>query len=397
MTTSQLLIGVSIFLGIVFLFSLMVWIINSLINQTKISLRESIEASAGRALTSNSELFLKMAKGIVDEAGEKANHNLTLKQTEISNLIKPMLENLDSLKKTHAQLEADRQRSYFSVGEQLQAVIETSQQLRIETRALKDALKKPHIRGRWGELQLKNCIELAGMSEYADVSFQQSELSFDEKKLVPDMIVKMPGGRKVFVDAKTPIEAFLASIEAATSEEKNQEMIRHGRHVLEHVRDLSKKDYGSSLKDSPDFTVMFLPNESFLYAALETQPSLVEFALERKILIATPPTLVGLLKVIRYGWNEEKLAKNAAAISEVGAELHSRIADFAEVYLSIGRELDEAKKKFQMGLSKLNSRVLVQARRMEALGAKGKRDMPEIELNEDLDTEDLNQENNAPN
>lgn len=349
-------------------------------SQNKEALREVVQSVAGQALAGNSELFINMAKGVLSEVGEKTNHHLSIKQMEIGNLIKPVVENLERLQSFHQDMEAERQKSYQSIGEQLQRVVEGSHQLRQETRSLKDALKKPHVRGKWGELQLKNCIELAGMSEYADVTFQNGEMSSEEKKLIPDMVVKMPGGRKVFVDAKTPIEAFLASIEAVTAEEKNAEMIRHGRQVMDHIKDLSRKDYGASLKDSPDFTVMFLPNESFLYAALESQPHLVEFALEKKILVSTPPTLVGLLKVIRYGWNEERLAKNAAQISEVGAELHSRISDFVEVYLGIGKEIDDVKKKYDSGLSKLNTRVLVQAKKMELLGAKGKRDLPELDL-----------------
>ena len=158
--------------------------------------------------------------------------------------------------------------------------------------------------------------------------------------------------------------------------EENAEMARHGQQVKDHIKKLSKKSYGLNIEESADFTVMFLPNESFLYAALETQPDLVEYALEKKILIATPPTFVGLLKVIRYGWNEEKLTKNAEEISKIGRELHKRVADFVDAYMGIGKSLSDAQNKYEVGLKRLNSRILTQAKRMETLGAKSNKELP---------------------
>ncbi|MEZ4873467.1 MAG: DNA recombination protein RmuC [Bdellovibrionales bacterium] len=226
-------------------------------------------------------------------------------------------------------------------------------------------------------MQLKNCIELAGMSEFSDVTFQDSSTDDDGKNLRPDMVVRMPGDRKVIVDCKTPIDAFMASLEASTEEERTVEMARHGKHVKKHVQDLSVKDYASNIRGSADFTVMFLPNESFLYAALEAEPDLMEFALQRKVLIATPPTLIGLLKVIRYGWNEQALAENAFRISEVGKELHKRVCDFVEAYSLVGKHLQKAQEEFDKGMTRLESRVIVQARKLEKLGAKGKKELPE--------------------
>jgi DNA recombination protein RmuC len=184
------------------------------------------------------------------------------------------------------------------------------------------------------------------------------------------MVVRMPGGRSVIVDAKTPIDAFLNSLEATTDEKRAAEMARHGRHVKEHVKRLSTRAYSEAVGESADFTVLFLPNESFLYAALEVEADIVEFALQKKVLIATPPTLIGLLKVIRYGWNEQKMAENAQRISEMGQELHKRICDFVETYVAVGKHLDKAREEFEKGRGRLESRLLVQARRFEALGAK---------------------------
>lgn len=268
-----------------------------------------------------------------------------------------------------AILEKDRARTIQSLDLELKKVSEANLSLARETSALKDALKKPHVRGRWGEVQLRNCIELAGMSEYADVSFQDVT-SEDGARHIPDMIVRMPGGRRVIVDAKTPIEAFLNSLEATTDEGRRAEMVRHGKHVKEHVKKLSTRAYNDILKDTADFTVLFLPNESFLYAALEAEPDIVEFALSKKVVIATPPTLIALLKVVRHGWSEQKLAENARQISEMGQELHKRLCDFVDSFSTVGKHLEKAKEEFEKGRARLESRVLVQARRFEALGAK---------------------------
>ena len=208
------------------------------------------------------------------------------------------------------------------------------------------------------------------MSEYADVSFQDFTADEEGARHIPDMVVRMPGGRRVIVDAKTPIDAFLNSLEASTDELRRTEMARHGRHVKEHVRKLSTRAYAEVIKDSADFTVLFLPNESFLYAALEVEPDIVEFALQKKVLIATPPTLIGLLKVVRYGWSEQRLAENAQRISEAGSELHKRLCDFVDTYQTVGKHLNKAKEEYDRGMTRLESRVLVQARRFEGLGAK---------------------------
>jgi DNA recombination protein RmuC len=279
-------------------------------------------------------------------------------------------------------LEKYRARAFQMNDKELKKVSEAHLYLTKETTALKDALKRPHVRGRWGEVQLRNCVELAGMSEYADVSFQNSTTDEEGSRHIPDMIVRMPGGRNVIVDSKTPIDAFLNSLEAPTEELRRTEIARHGRHVKEHVKKLSTRAYTEVIKDTADFTVLFLPNESFLYAALEAEPDVVEFALQKKVLIATPPTLIGLLKVIRFGWSEQKLAENAHRISEMGQELHKRICDFADTYENVGKHLSKAKDEYDKGRTRLESRLLVQARRFESLGAKSNKTLLEAPAEE---------------
>jgi DNA recombination protein RmuC len=341
----------------------------------KEEIKSTFESVANEALKGSNQEFLKMAELTLTKHQQNAQYNLEKKKSEIDNIINPLKESLTHFQKEVSTMEKERQRSYAVVENEIKKVIENSAQLSKETRALKDALKKPHVRGRWGEIQLKNCVELAGMSEYADVTFQDVN-DEDGKKLIPDLTVKMPGGRNVIVDAKTPIDAFLASLEAVTDEKRNTEMIRHGKQVKEHIKKLGQKSYGEVFNNSADFTVMFLPNESFLYAALETQPDLVEYAMDKKILVATPPTFVGLLKVIRYGWNEDKMNKNAEEISKIGKELHKRVSDFMDAYFDIGKSLKAAQSKYDVGLSRLNSRVLTQAKKMESLGAKSHKELP---------------------
>lgn len=342
----------------------------------KEELTQTFSLAAQEAMRGSHHELLQMAEMTLGKHQQLAQQSLESKKTEINHLVDPLKKTLELFHQEVSKMESERQRSYALVESEIKKVVENSAELSKETRALKDALKRPHVRGRWGEVQLRNCVELAGMSEFADVSFQDVNVD-DDKLLIPDMVVRMPGGRSVVVDAKTPLDGFLSSLEATGDEERASHMLRHGRQVREHVKKLSLKSYGERLKESADFTVLFLPNESFLYAALETQPDLVEYAMEKKILIATPPTFVGLLKVIRFGWNEDRLAKNAEEISLLGQELHKRVADFVETYQEIGKALLVAQDKFDQGTKRLQSRVLVQARRMEVLGAKSHKELPQ--------------------
>jgi DNA recombination protein RmuC len=340
-----------------------------LVDRVRGDLIQSLHELAQQSLAGNSKQFLELAKSSFEKEHAQA-------QSQMEKLTTPLQGLLETYQKHVREIEKERQTGFARIEGEMKRMIESTALLSQETQGLKSALKRPHVRGRWGELQLRNCVELAGMSEFADVQFQDANEG-DEQRLIPDMTVRMPGGRRVVVDAKTPLDAFLSALEATKDEQKSLEMGRHGRQVKEHVRKLSQKAYGENLKDSPDFTVMFLPNESFLYAALESVPDLVEYALQKKILIATPPTLIGLLKVIRFGWNEERLAENAARISAEGMELHKRLCDFVEAFVDLGKHLTKARTEYDSALSRLESRVIVQARRLEKLGAKSIKSLPE--------------------
>ncbi len=347
------------------------------LEDAKNKFQETFKGLAASALEGNNQHFLDLAKQFFKAQSEGIKSDMTQKQQSLEEKINPLNKHLERYQALLHEIELERQKSYQSIETELKKVLETGSSLSQETRALKDALKKPHIRGRWGEIQLKNCVELAGMSEHCDFTLQDSKESSDGGQLRPDCTVKMPGGRVVIIDSKTPTDGFFASLEASTDTERSAELARHGRHVKEHIQQLSKKAYQEQFSNSADFTVMFIPNESFLYAALEKESDVIEYALQKKILIATPPTFVGLLKVIRYGWNEDKLARNAREISQSGQELHKRLVDFVEAFENIGKNLERAKEEYDKGKTRLSSRVLVQARRMEALGVKGRKDLPE--------------------
>jgi DNA recombination protein RmuC len=310
----------------------------------------------------------------INDQIEKTKGQFALQSLEIQNTVLPLKSKLDEYQKQFFEIEKVRSKEQGSMFHELQRVTEVTLSLNNETRALKDALKKPHVRGRWGEVQLKNCVEIAGMSEHCDLSFQNS-YSNDDQQLRPDMIVRMPNARVVVVDAKTPLDGFIASLESNNDVDRQTHLVRHGRQVKDHVKKLSQKAYHESLPEAADFTILFLPNESFLYAALEVEPDLVEFAIEKKILIASPPTLIGLLKAIRYGWSEKKLADNAQAIALTGQELHKRLSDMVDAFHGIGSYIDKSKAEYEKALMRLNSRVIPQAQRLEDLGAKSTKDL----------------------
>ncbi|MBX3020632.1 MAG: DNA recombination protein RmuC [Bdellovibrionales bacterium] len=350
--------------------------------QARGEMSEAFKGVAASALESSMNQFLNLAQATFERANELHKLDSEQRHKAMDALMKPVSEALERYQHQTGALEKDRQRAFQTIDAELKRIAEAHIHLSKETSALKDALRKPHVRGRWGEVQLRNCIELAGMSEYADVSFQDFTSDDEGARHIPDMIVRMPGGRRVIVDAKTPIDAFLNSLEASSEEVRTTEMLRHGRHVKEHVKRLATRAYTDVVKESADFTVLFLPNESFLYAALEAEPDIVEFALQKKVLIATPPTLIGLLKVIRFGWSEQRLAENAQRISEMGVELHKRLCDFVDTYMAVGKHIDKAKDEFEKGRSRLESRVLVQARRFETLGAKSNKSLIEAPASE---------------
>jgi DNA recombination protein RmuC len=325
---------------------------------------------SAKALKDNGEKFLETAKRVLALQHQTADSDLEKRKEEIRSLVKPIQEGIKAVGDATREMEATRATAFGTIEEQLRQSAASAAEVAKQAGSLKDALKRPNVRGRWGEVQLKICVELAGMEEHCDVEFQQTSLSAEDEALRPDMIVRMPGGRKIAVDSKTPMAHFLSYIDASTDDERQTALINHGRSVKKHVENLAKTDYMQKIAESPDFVVMFLPNESFLAMALEKEPTLMEEALKKKVLVATPGTLIGLLKVVQFGWNEQKIAQNAQRIADEGSRLNSEIVKFLADFAKMSLALDSVNEAFASSKQRIENQIAKRSLTLTTLGAR---------------------------
>jgi DNA recombination protein RmuC len=325
---------------------------------------------SAEALKQNNEQFLALARQALGSYQSEARGELEKREKAVAQLVAPIAEQLGRVDTRLEHLDRDRVRTSSMLQEQLRGMLEAQERLRGETGALVAALRKPQARGRWGEMQLRNVVEMAGMVAYCDFA-EQVTVHDEDRTLRPDLIVNMPGGKQVVVDAKAPLQAFLDAYEAGDEASREHHMREHARLLRDHIRKLSARSYWSQFRDAPDFVLLFLPGEHFYNAALEADPSLIQQGVDQQVLIATPTTLIALLRAVHFGWQQEKVAENAREISELGRELHTRIASVADHVQKLGKRLGGAVDAYNATVGSLETRVLVSARRFTEHGVVG--------------------------
>jgi DNA recombination protein RmuC len=323
-------------------------------------LGETFRALADAALRSNQSAFLDNARATLDTARAQMTGDLAQKQTAIEGVVRPLSESLGRLETHVRELERAREKAFGSLGEQLQSLAR-------ETTTLSTALRSPQIRGRWGEITLRRVAELSGMVKNCDFSEQETREG-DGVRIRPDMIVRLPGGRTLVVDAKVPLTAYLDAVSATDETARRTALHRHGQQVGEHVRQLASKQYWNQFQPAPELVILFLPGDHFFSAALEGHPDLIEESLARKVVIATPVTLISVLKGIAYGWNQEQLAENAEEIRRVASELYDRVQLVHDHYADTGRLLEKTVESYNRSVGSWDSRLLPALRKMRELG-----------------------------
>ena len=339
-----------------------------LARQTKTQMSEHFKSLSLDILQNNSKTFVEFAKGELEKAQGSVASDLEKRQSAIGELVKPVRESLDKLDAKIQDLEKARTGAYASLMEQVRSLAETQNYLHAETGKLVQALRSPIVRGRWGEVQLRRVVELAGMVDHCDFIEQQT-LTTDEGRVRPDLIVSLPGGKTIVIDSKTPLNAYLEALEAPDEDSRMSRLRQHAMQVRNHIEELSRKAYWAQFPTTPEFVVLFLPGEVFFSAALERDPSLIEFGADKRVIPATPTTLIALLRAVAYGWNQEKLAQNELAVRQLGAELYKRLSDMGGHFSSLGRSLNACVNAFNKVAGNIETRVFVTARKFSELGA----------------------------
>lgn len=339
-----------------------------LLRQSEAQVRLAIESASRAALDANSDTFLKLAREVFGTDQARASASLKEREEAIKQLVEPLKLALARQEERAQSLERTHLESTGKLSGQIENLVKVQDLLQRETRNLSTALRRPEVRGRWGEITLRRVVELAGMSEHCDFT-EQENVNTEGGALRPDLLVRMPEDRSIVVDAKTPLDAYLAAVEATDDEARREALTRHARQVEERVRELGRKSYWEQFEHSPEFAVLFLPGDQFLSAALAEKPELIDSALKQRIIVTTPSTLMALLKVIAYGWRQSRVTENAREIRELGQDLHKRLGVFVGHLQKVGRSFGSAIDAFNSAVGSLERNVLPQARKFTELGA----------------------------
>ena len=344
-------------------------------DQAQQALTDTFQALAGKTLKQATDQFLQLAKTRLDGQQKDATAQLEQRKHAIQALVNPIRETLAKHDQSLGAIEQARKQAYGSLSKQIELMAADQRRLRTETANLVQALRKPNVRGRWGQTQLRRVAELAGMIPHCDF-IEEHHVQAEGRALRPDLVVNLPSGRAIVVDAKTPLEAFLDSLESVEDDQRMHNLKRHADQLAVKVKDLASKRYHAQFERSPDFVVLFLPGESFLYAALDQRPDLSESAMEQGVVIATPNTLISLLKVVALGWREQQIAENARRVSELGRELHERLGKCVQHLHDLGSAMETAARKYNALIGSFEARVLPSARKFEELGSRSGRALP---------------------
>ena len=330
------------------------------------NLTHTFHSLAAQALQTNNQAFLQTAQSVLERFTESSKVDLTHRQKSISEMVVPIKESLTTLDQKLVMIEKEREGAYQALRQQVTDLIVTQKELRLETGNLVKALRSPQGKGQWGEMQLKRVVEMSGMLSHCDF-LEQVCVEGEQGRLRPDMVINLPGSKTIVVDAKAPLGAYLNALEAQTEQGRQEFLEQHAKQVRSHIKSLSQRAYFEQFERSPEFVVLFLPGEVFFSAALEKDPELIEVGIRDKVILATPTTLIALLKSAAYGWRQEEIATNAKKISELGRELYKRLSDMGGHVTKVGKNLNQAVEAYNQCVGTLERRVMVSARKFEEL------------------------------
>ena len=358
----------------------------ALLEEAKAKLQDSFKALSSEALSKNNESFLNLAKTTLEKYQEGAKGDLEKRQQAINKTVEPVGEALKIFNERVAKIEERRTETDAGLREKLQQLAESQVQLSKTTGSLVQALRAPQVRGQWGEMQLRRTVEMAGMLNYCDFEEQASVETADGQRQRPDMLIRLPNERQVVVDSKVPLAAYLDALESEDPDVQTERMKAHARHIRDHIKGLSAKSYWTQFDNTPEFVVLFIPNEAIFSAALEQDPSLIELGVLNQVIIATPTTLIALLKAIAYGWQQDAIAREAKEIAALGKELYERIGVVAGHFAKVGKSLGQSVEHYNKAVNSVESRLMVTAKKFEALDSASAGELPEAKAIEKIPT-----------